>query len=404
MIPAPIGLGGRRQPTGHGRSTALSESQLPNLLKRRAARMIQASHSRTNLQAVLIGIGSQGLRRVQAMRMTEGWRLVGVYDADKALAATVARRLGCRAFTHAAEAVACPVADVVTIATPPYAHDDLIAAALGSFKHVLCEKPLTIRPESAARLTQEAQRRGLVLATGFNHRFYGPVRDALALARSGRLGRLRQIQAHIGHPPDAAALEGWLGDAARSGGGVVVDNGSHLIDLIRLFLGEIERVESRDFQWHRDKPGIETHASLRFEAASGAVAEAECSWVRTGRPYLGMNLSFERGQARLSAFPWRLEIEGLGPRLCVRRYLADRVVSKAMGLKASGLEPSLVHELSSLRQAILSETVPANAVPLATGEDGLAAARIVAAIREHGRPNRVPAPHWNRKGAARVDR
>lgn len=341
---------------------------------------IRGPRPRAALRAIVLGAGGQGLRRSQAIRLASGWELAGIHDADADRCRSAARRLGCTPWHDVDAALETAQADVVVIATPPYAHDGLIEAALAANRHVLCEKPLTIRPDSASRLAAEAERRGLTLATGFNHRFFRPVIDTLTLIRSNAFGAIRKIDAFIGHPPSTDVLDGWLGDQARSGGGVLIDNGSHLIDLMRLFLGELGPVSLEDLRWHPSRPGIDTSVRVRCRNASGAKAHAVCSWEEHGRPYLSIGIEFEGGAARLSAFPWTSQFVEFGRRGRTEAYWRDRIMAKFLGFRAPGLEPSLMRELEAIRLAILGLPDDRNPMPFATARDGARVAEIVASI------------------------
>lgn len=341
---------------------------------------IHRQSSEGPLRAVVLGIGGQGLRRARAIQLAHGWQLAGVHDCDDSAAQAVAKRLGCHAWPDIWSAIEDSKADFVVIATPPGAHDNQIAAALSAGRHVLCEKPLCLSPGAAFDLAAEARGRGLVFATGFNHRFYGPVAQALAVAKSGRLGAIRNVQAFIGHPPSEAVLDGWLGDRARSGGGVLVDNGSHLIDLLRLFLGELEDVTLDHTRWHSHRPGIDTMVRFRCRGQAGAVAEAVCSWEEPHRPYLETEIHFERGHARFTAFPWTSVVVETDRRSEKQAWWRDRLAAKCLGLRAPGLEPSLLRELRAIRQAVNGQATDPDRPAFATAFDGASVAAIVQAI------------------------
>lgn len=343
--------------------------------------MAQSRLRSDSLRAVVLGVGGQGLRRAQAIRIATGWSLAGVYDSDITRTAAAARKLGCECWADESAAIERSGADVVVIATPPATHDRQIEAALQSDRHVLCEKPLTVDADSARQLADEAERRGLVLATGFNHRFYTPVQKVLECLRSNRLGQICHVEAAIGHPPGEATLNGWLGDRSRSGGGVLIDNGSHLLDLIRSVAGELGPVKLEDARWHDRKPGIDTFVKFCGETESGATLRAECSWEHPERPYLAMEFVFEKGVARISAFPWKSEFVEYGKPLAKNGHLRDRVVAKWLGFRAPGLEPSLVRELVAVRQAIRGESRENAAIDFATAHDGARVAEIVESLR-----------------------
>lgn len=343
--------------------------------------MVRSRTRSDTLRAVVLGVGGQGLRRAQAIRQARGWSLAGVYDADPARAVAAARKLGCELWPDEATAILGSAADVVVVATPPASHDRQIEAALQAGRHVICEKPMTVHADSARYLASEADRLGLVLATGFNHRFYTPVQSVVECLRSNRLGQICHIEAAIGHPPDDATLNGWLGDRGRSGGGVLIDNGSHLVDLIRLTAGELGPVKLEDARWHERKPGIDTCLKFCGESETGATLRAECSWEHPERSYLAMEFVFERGVARISAFPWKSEFVEYGKPRTANGHLRDRIAAKWLGFRAPGLEPSLIRELEAIRQAIRGEARANVAIDFATAHDGARVAEIVESLR-----------------------
>src|SRR5829696_3673191 len=188
---------------------------------------------------LVVGAGFLGAQRAAAVMAARGCRLVAVHDRDSDVAGAVARQHGVRVARDYADALGWDEVDAVVIATPHADHFDQAAAALEAGKHVLCEKPLAVHADQARRLALRADERRLRLATGLNHRFYPPVRDALALVGSWSIGRVEGVRAEIGHMASPEFLGSWHSDVARSGGGTLMDNGPHACDLVRLLLGEV---------------------------------------------------------------------------------------------------------------------------------------------------------------------
>jgi predicted dehydrogenase len=128
-------------------------------------------------------------------------------------------------------------ADVVVVATT---HDELAAiarAALAAGSHVLVEKPAGIsaaQVESVAAAARAADRR---VKVGFNHRFHPGIARAVTLARSGEFGEILHLRGRYGHGGRLGYDREWRADALRSGGGEIVDQGMHLLDLTHWLLG-----------------------------------------------------------------------------------------------------------------------------------------------------------------------
>ena len=332
------------------------------------------------LNAVVIGVGGQGSRRSKSIQFSRGWKLVGLYDDNHDLARRAARKWNCHCFTDPIEAINSDQTHIVCIATPPSSHDDFILKAVQANRHVLCEKPLTIRPEMIRDHLLEAEEKELLIATGFNHRFYSPVLDAMQLISQNAIGAITEINGRIGQRPDHTLLNGWMGNYLLSGGGVLVDNGSHLIDLACLFLDGNISTEVIDYRSLKDRIGIDEHVVLQLKDSQGLKANLKASWIEPEAPYLSMELKGESGMIRLSAFPWRLEIEKPGQRTEIKSYLTDRIAMKCLGFLASGLETSLMREMKSIRHSILK--IKEQGIKHSTGIEGLIIAEIIENIKK----------------------
>jgi predicted dehydrogenase len=293
-----------------------------------------------------------------------GCRLVAVHDADRDAAQEVASEHGVRVATDYAEALDSNDVDAVVIATPHADHFEQASLALEAGKHVLCEKPLTVRPDEARHLAGRADELRLRLATGLNHRFYPPIRDALALVGSGAIGRVESVRATIGHMASPEFLRSWHTDIARSGGGTLMDNGPHACDLVRRFLGEVVAVEGsvRDTLGLPD--GCESEAIARFRDHDRGIGEVRSSWVQPSG-YLTIDVQGTEGHLQIETAPWKLSgVLDTGRR--VRKgYLADRLAERRFrGL--FGCERSLVREI----EAFVSKPGRRHPRIEATGWDG----------------------------------
>lgn len=331
--------------------------------------------SRKSLSAVVIGTGGQGIRRAQAVRLARGWHLAGVFDSDTERCRAAARKCNCNSFETVEAALNCNQAEVVIIATPPASHDNLIFKAVEHGRHVLCEKPLTIHPEMARQYLSLAENRNLQIATGFNHRFFSPVIDLVNEINAQSIGKVLEIRGQIGERPPEAILHGWHGNPLISGGGVLTDNGSHLLDLARLFMNGATMTDLISFETIPDRPGIEDHCEMQLADADGLKAYLTASWRKQGEAYFQLEIQGETGLIRISAFPWKLTLEKPGRKPLVKNYIFDRVAMKLMSRWAEGMETSLIRELQSFRHSILNPDQ--KSISHATGRDGHAIATLI---------------------------
>ena len=251
------------------------------------------------LRAALIGCGSIGRKRAAAL---SGCALAVCCDAVPARAeALAAASPGCRATTDWQTAVRWPDADVVLVAAT---HDMLPAIAreaAAAGKHVLIEKPGARRADDLDCVAEAARQTGALVRIGFNHRYHRAFRKARALFESGALGELMFIRGRYGHGGRPGYEREWRADPELSGGGELLDQGVHLIDLSRWFLADFTRVSgrTRSFFW---KMPVEDNAFLLLETAAGQIAFLHASWSEWKNLF-----SFE-----ICGRDGKLEITGLG--------------------------------------------------------------------------------------------
>ena len=162
--------------------------------------------------------------------------------------------------------------DVLFIAMPTYMAAEVTIAALERGLHVFCEKPPA---SSVAQMEQvvevESRSPGLVLKYGFNHRYHHSVREALSLVRSGEFGELLNVRGMYGKSKVVPFSGGWRAERALAGGGILLDQGVHMLDLMRLFCGDFVEVKSfvSNSYWHHD---VEDNAYALLKDRQGRVA------------------------------------------------------------------------------------------------------------------------------------
>ena len=252
-----------------------------------------------SVNVAIIGCGLIGQKRAKAMGKG---RLVACADAELARAEALARSMGgCVAAADWRQVVARPEVAVVIVATP---HDSLAEIATGAIeagKHVLVEKPAARHISELRALPALAEEKGVLVRVGFNHRHHRAFRKAREIVDSGALGPLMFLRARYGHGGRVGYDKEWRANPALSGGGELIDQGVHLIDLARWFLGDFTEIDgyARTFYW--DMP-VDDNGFLLLKTARKQVAflHASCTeWKNT--------FSFE-----LYGHEGKLQIDGLG--------------------------------------------------------------------------------------------
>lgn len=175
--------------------------------------------------------------------------------------------------------------DAVYVATPNYLHAQMCILAAENKKHVLVEKPMTLSVEDADDMINAANRNNVYLMVEQSHRFDPVHITAKKVIDSKVLGDVNFIRARIGHagPEYWSKTSTWFYDKKKSGGGVIIDIGVHILDLLRWFMGKKISALCANIQTMEKKVGLDDNANVLLRFADGSMGEFECSW--TTRPY-----------------------------------------------------------------------------------------------------------------------
>jgi predicted dehydrogenase len=245
----------------------------------------------------LIGAGGIGRVRAQALAMAPECRLAAVADVepDRARAAAPA---GTPCFQQYQQLLEQPDIEAVVVSTPPAYHEDIVLAALGAGKHVLCEKPLAPTVAACRRMVEAARRSGKLLTTGFNHRYLPAVKFLKQTLDSGRIGTLDHVRAFAGHTGLSEFKAPWMYSKDAIGGGALMDVGIHVIDLARYLLGEVSQVYgvATGAVWKLDRSEDNGFALLRSPA--GKVATLHATWTEWKGYRFFIEAYGDRGMAR----------------------------------------------------------------------------------------------------------
>jgi len=190
----------------------------------------------------VIGSGGIARRRTipEGIMTAKNAVLVSVYDINTNVNEEVAKQFNAKPVKSIEELLKSGI-DAVYIATPVNLHFDHVLECAAAVKHVLCEKPLGMTVAETEKMITVSKKRGIILGTSFMMRFNSQHRAALKFVKDGKLGKpvYGRAQLSCWYPPMAGA---WRQDPATGGGGSLMDMGSHCIDLLEMFFGNIKSV------------------------------------------------------------------------------------------------------------------------------------------------------------------
>jgi predicted dehydrogenase len=224
----------------------------------------------------IVGCGLIGQKRAVAAR-ERGAEIVGFTDVNPALAQGLAGRFDSRAYADLDGLIAAGP-DVVIIATVHDALAPLALRAVEAGKHVLVEKPAGQERGEVQAVAAAAKASNRVVKVGFNYRFHPAMLKAKEVLESGALGPMMMVRARHGHGGRVGYEKEWRCDPARSGGGEMIDQGSHLIDLSRWYMGELSLKFACTPTSFWDVP-VEDNCFLAFETEGGQMAWLHASWT-----------------------------------------------------------------------------------------------------------------------------
>jgi predicted dehydrogenase len=226
----------------------------------------------------IVGGGVIGPTHAAAIDALRNARLVAVVDEDAERARDLADPFGAEAATELDRVLDRSDVDVVTVCVPSGRHAEIGTRAAAAGKHVIVEKPLEVTLEAADRLIAAARSAGVRLGVISQHRFDPGVRRMKDLIESGRLGRLVLGDAYVKWYRTQQYYESgdWRGTWELDGGGCLMNQGVHYVDLLQWMMGPVERIFGRCRTADHDID-VEDVATALLSFQNGAVGVIEAS-------------------------------------------------------------------------------------------------------------------------------
>jgi predicted dehydrogenase len=231
--------------------------------------------TRSKLRFGIVGAGAVVQSYLDAFEHCEEVKIVAIADCRVEAAQAMAERVGCFSYDHVELMVRNCQLDAAIVCTPPATHRDICIYLAKNGIHVLCEKPFSIDEPGALAMLHAAQNAGVKLTMASKFRYVEDVVRAKAMVTSGALGELVFFENVFASCVNMTSR--WNSRAEISGGGVLIDNGTHSVDLMRYFLGPLAEVHV--FEGKRSQGLlVEETAALTIRSVSGVICRIDLSW------------------------------------------------------------------------------------------------------------------------------
>ena len=266
----------------------------------------------------VIGCGLIGKKRVKALG--QSGCLIACADVDINAAQSLAGASNARVYKDWESLLKLPEVDIVIVAT---LHDSLARislAAIMSGKHVLVEKPAARNAKELEPVIEASEQKGIKVHVGFNHRYHRSLLKAREIIDLGKLGELMFIRARYGHGGRVGYDKEWRAKPELSGGGELIDQGTHLIDLSRWFFGDFTEIQGFAHTYYWDMPVDDNgFLLLKTQKKQTAFLHVSCSeW----KNLFSMEIYGQKGKLDLSGLGGSYGVEkitfyemlkGMGP-------------------------------------------------------------------------------------------
>lgn len=228
-----------------------------------------------SLRLGIVGAGRISQAYADVLDACEQVEVVAVADQDPIAAKTLALELDCDPYDSHLGLAEDARPDAVILCTPPSTHSDITVDLLRRRISVMCEKPLATTTTEARRMLAVAASSNAILTMASKFRYVADVHRARELAHAGEIGDVILVENTFASRVDMA--DRWNSDPGVAGGGVLIDNGTHSVDLVRYILGPISEVMALEGR-RTQQLDVEDTAQLFLRSADGVRATIDLSW------------------------------------------------------------------------------------------------------------------------------
>jgi len=274
------------------------------------------------LKVGIAGYGKMGMIREESLERCDQVELVSIFDLKKDIEA--GNRIVCRSFDDLLDS------DIDAVFVSAYVNvaADYVLRALKAGKHVFCEKPPAMNQQELTEIAEYQSNNDQVLKYGFNHRFHYSVTEAKNLIKQGHMGKLLWMRGVYGKAGSIDFDQNWRNYSKYAGGGILMDQGIHMLDLFRYFSDEEFSCQSSfmgSLFWNIES---EDNAFITIKSDSGVMATLHSSATQWRHKFL-LEMCFENGYINLDGI---LSSTGsYAPEILIYAYREMEDIEKAMG-------------------------------------------------------------------------
>lgn len=335
----------------------------------------------------LIGCGKIGKTHAAALASLEEAEFVACCDADEGRARAMAAQYGVpQVFSDFEALFRSGAVEAVCVCTPHPNHSAVVIAAAAAGVHALCEKPLTIDLDEANRMVEAADKAGIKFGGIFQRRFWPAAQRIRAAIDAGKLGTvtLGECAVRIWRPESYFAQDTWRGQWATEGGGVLMNQAVHAIDLLQWYVGPIREVFGRyNTFMHGAYIDVEDTAVATLVGTSGTLATIQAA--STYNPTFGFRVAIH-GTSSATASVWERPegVEGVNDVWTIPGEEAQQHDWQTSAVPGPGFPSFHILQIRDFVQAVRDDRPPA-----VTGAEAKKALEIILAIYESSRTGRV---------------
>lgn len=239
------------------------------------------------IKTAIIGYGKMGRIRHQAIEKYAGAEVVALYDVEAETGNTLFR-------PDVDSIISDYNIDAVFICTPNYLNKELTMRALEAGKHVFCEKPPAFTEADVIEIRKVEDKKDQILAYGFNHRHHGSIKKIKALIDSNEFGEILWIRGRYGKSVDKSFFDNWRSRRELAGGGILIDQGIHMLDLMLHVAGDFDEVQAMvsDLYWHLE---VEDNVFANLRNSNTGVVASLHSTMTQWRHLFSLEIFLKRG-------------------------------------------------------------------------------------------------------------